>query len=222
MAESANTDNQDLADKKRRALKKVFVIAVAVIAVLAVIDVSVIYISAAPQNSRNEAAQLLLQQIALVEKEAAAGCGLDPCPTEGRLDYIFTDGVKETAETAILKLTKFGFRPDPSVAFHIMPLPDVNGEHLGRSFGFIAFAAHNSVGSKVYVYDDIGGGGVSEVRGNRPYLGINVTGSPPTLFCYTYGFSDSGATVVKKPGSPRIAPDPNDSDACLVVVEAAK
>ena len=220
MAESANTDNQHIADKKRRALKKVLVIAVAVIAVLVVISVSIIY-PRYLKNSRNEAARLLLQQIALAEtaslrEHCSFGCAgsTDSACYEKCSTYVFTDGVIETAEAAIMRLADLGFRPDPSVAFHIMPLTTVYGEPLDRSFCFIALAAHNSVGSKVYFYDNIGWGGVQEVR---------RAVSPPVLSCYQYEFSNSGSPVVKKLGSIRIAPIHKDkSPARLVVVEAAE
>ena len=181
------------------------------------------------RNSRNAAAQNMLRQIALAEKASRTE---DCWNCEG---YSFTDGVSETAEEAISRLTEFGFRPDPYVAFHIMPPVDNNGGTitsinglplsvpLERYIGFVAFAAHNSVGSTVYVFDSAGGWGINEAHENDVYSGITVTNSVVDLLCYKYDPFNTATPVKKKPNSVKFAPDRKDKyTARMVVTVAAK
>ena len=133
--------------------------------------------------------------------------------------YAYTDGLSETAEAAIMKLAEIGFRPDPSVAFHIMRPGLINGVTPNS---FVAFAAHNSVGSTVYVYDNNNGQGVMEARENDGHGGITVTSSAAALFCYKYDESNTAAPVMKKFSATKFAPDPKDTDpARMIVTDAA-
>jgi len=211
--------------KKFFKLKEVFtlkrILAVgAVIAILAMIAVTEHI-----KKSRNNAARDLLQQIVIAEIVIGMECMNCRGITEG---YVFTDGVRETAEEAVARLDKYGysFRPDPSVAFHIMPPAAVGGV---TPKGFIVFAAHNSVGSTVYVYDSIRFRGndiaqsITEARENDVYSGITITDSAIALFRYNYDPSNTAGPVEKKLGQTKIAPAPSDkAPARMVVTVTAK
>ena len=180
--------------KERFTLKKIFtlkkvMVAFAVIAVLAAIAVPLYLIYV--QNSRNSAAQKLLQKIALAEMPIQTECP-SPCPPVDA----FTDGLTETAEEAIMKFAQYGFRPAPA---------DINGE---GPLGFIDFAAHNSVGSTVYVYDNIGGVGIKEARENNVHGGVIIRSDVAALYCYEYDPANTAAPVRKKPTRPNLRPNP--------------
>ena len=135
------------------------------------------------ERERNAAAQSLLQQIAL------ASVALDTAP-EFQEGYVYTvapfvslhsnapEGdcaAVTSAALAVEMLGTFGFRPDPEVAFAIIPGPDGPGQ------SFVAFAAHISEGSPVYIYDNVNHSGVIPYDAN--YKGASV---PDALYPYTY------------------------------------
>ena len=197
MATPADIEKIYLDNKKRRA-RKIKVIAITAITVIAVLTVAVV--SRHIENSPNQSAIEFLQQIRLAEIAAQPDCcGGAPCPSDS-YRYIFTDGVSETAEAAVLKLVQFGFHPDPSIAFHIMPRAAANGNFPPHSYGFIAFAAHNSAGSTVFVFDSTSGrdwnATMLEAHAHEVYGVVTVTGSMLELFRYLYDASHSGAPVV--------------------------
>lgn len=196
--------------KNAAALKKLFTwkrvaIAAAIIAVVAIIAV--------PRhiaNSRTEAVILALEQIALAQMAMQSECMGPPG------EYVFTDGLDETAEQAVEKMSKFGFRPNPSVAFHIMRAPDFHGVKVT---GFVAFAAHNSVGSTVYVYDNISGRGVVELcEIDEVYGDFKAAGFVLDLHSYTFDSSNK-TNLVKKTSIPiQVAPNPKDEILSRMVV----
>lgn len=164
--------------------------AIAIIAILAVIAIPLWqkYI----EYSHNKSTKHLLAQIALTQMVMQPECG--PHPFMG----VYTDGLDETAEEAVMKLVKFGFRPDPSVAFNIMRPEAINGV---LPSGFVAFAAHNSAGSTIYVYDNIGSNGIVEAHENSEYGGVKFYKAAAVLFCYEYDASNTAAPIEKKPYS---------------------
>jgi len=207
------------ASEKIKALKKIITWkkVMVVVAVLVVISVPLCYRHI--KKSRNEAAQTMLRQIALAEiATQTTSCYSWPCN-----NYFFTDGVRATAEEALMVLARFGFRPDASVAFHIMHPGVVDGVALDDSKGFIAVAAHNSVGSTVYVYDSIADAGVQEARENGVYSGVSVNDARESLFRYEYDYSNTAAPIAKKSNAVKFAPDPDDTyPARLIVTVAAE
>ena len=90
------------------------------------------------------------------------------------------------------------------------------------SYGFIAFAAHNSVGSTVYVYDNISGSGVVEVRENDELAGgITATSAVANLFCYAYDPSDKAAPIRKRADTTKFSPAPKDLYPVRMLVTVA-
>jgi len=199
---------------RRSASKKVFtvkivIISVSVIAILAVIAVAIW--QERIKNSRNEIARQCLQQIALAQMASETShCWEHSCPP------FFTDGVKQAPEAAIQIFVNFGFRPDPLVAFHIIPSGVVNDQ---ISKGYVAFAAHNSVGSTVYTYNNIDAIGIVEAREGVEYGGITVIRSVAPLFRYKY--DPSTKMVEKLPNETKFGPDPKDTKPARMVVAVA-
>ena len=136
-------------------------IVVAIIASLAMIAVPMY--SRYIERSRNSASQNMLQQIGLAEiaaqTESVANSG-------GTTGYLFVTTAGNTAN--VTSLMDFGFRPDPNVGFRVE-------EPGGGQDGFIAFACHIAKNSRIYVYDNIAGGGVKEHK-----VGAGIT--PPTSY----------------------------------------
>ena len=209
-------------------------IAVAILAVMDMIAIP-LYI----HNARKDDVQAMFRQIVLVESAIVhEHCGLiwnRFLWVNGRQTceiYYYTDGsFNETAEEALMECARFNFRPDPSVAFHIMPPAAVDGV-IPR--GFIAFAAHNSLGSPVYVFDSLAAdsawkstkikdyetfvyGQINQAREGAVYGGIKFTNSAP-LFCYKYDSSND--TFEKSLNAIRLVPDPNDEYPRRMIVAA--
>jgi len=140
-------------------------IVVAIIAILAMIAVPMYqrYI----ERSRNSAAQSSLQQIALAEMAIQTDGA-----TGGNTDYVFTDGTiaTESDVQALSRLALFGFRPDTSVVITIVS-PAPSGTPPVTPSGFVAYAAHNSNGSILYVYDNISASGVVAAEVGTQYGG---------------------------------------------------
>ena len=104
------------------------------------------------------------------------------------------------------------------IAFHIMHPTVVNGLN---SQDFVAFAAHNSVGSTVYVFDSENDNPYDvsrEARENDIYSGISVDSARMSLSCYEYDAPNPNAQVVKKPGNMTFAPDPNDKTPARMII----
>ena len=141
------------------------------------------------ERSRNSAVQSMLQQIALAQ------VALDTAPEENR-GYVSTDGsTGKLAVTELFDLGRFGFRPDPEVAFAITVAPDGY---------FIAIAGHVDKGSIVYIYDNINSVGVIPYDANyRPPANVKL---PATLHTYAYDdttgkFSQGPARTYTRPGA---------------------
>ena len=119
------------------------------------------------ERSRNAAAQAILQQISFAQ------VALDTSPDENR-GYVSTDGsTGKPAAAELFDLGRFGFRPDPEVAFAITVAPG------GK--GFIAIAGHTAKGSIVYIYEY--SGSVFYYDANyRPPANVKL---PATLHTYT-------------------------------------
>lgn len=156
-------------------------IVVAIIAILATIAVPMYqrYI----ERARNSASQSLLHQLALAEEAYNVDHGVYITNLANNFPI---DGINRTGGTA---LGAYGFRPDVSVGFNVFQAgADGNadgditddGEALA---GYVAYAAHNSVGSRVYVYDSFGSSGVVDVFSNiaavATYSGQPVPGTLP-------------------------------------------
>ena len=189
-------------------------IAITVAAILAMI--SALLYQSYVKNSRNEAARRMVELISLIQ---ISTCNVD-CwgDSDECCSYTFTDGVSETAEAAIMRLVFWGVSPDQSIAFHIMR-PTVSSGASSNSF--VVFAAHNSVGSAVYVYELGRGGGVKEARENEVYSGISVNSARAALFCYKYNSANKAAPVEKKANPAQFAPDPNDKHPARMIVAVA-
>lgn len=208
--------------KKRFALKKLFTLKNVLFAVTITAILAMIAVPRYIQDSRNSAARNILWRIAMTERVTQLECPA-PCPTN---EYAFTDGLNETVEEAIKRIADFGFRPDPAVAFHIMPFAAIDGV---TPPGFIAFAAHSSAGSAVYVYDTVSGGkdlddimeAGRKARENEVIGGLVITSSVAALFCYKYDSSNPAAPVTRNPNRVRFAPDPNDAYPARMLVTAA-
>lgn len=200
-------------EKMRLGIKKIFTLKNLSISVASIAILAVIAIPRYIQNSRNETALKMLQQIALAEMALQS-------EDSGRWDGVYTDGVDETAESAVTQMVQFGFRPDPSVAFHITR-PGV-GAYGFTPTGFVAFAAHNSNGSTVYVYDNVDGGGVVEVRQNDTYAQESVKLSDElfdqALHCYEYDPADKEAPVTRNCNATKFGPDPKDAYPARMVI----
>lgn len=116
-------------------------IVVAIIAILAMIAVPMYqsYI----ENARNASAMALLKQFALANEahNAVPGGG-----------YVTVMGAAANATPAeVGGLLPFGFRPDPNVIFHVIPSVAAGG--------YVIFAASNTVGAPVYMYNSQSGQG---------------------------------------------------------------
>lgn len=149
-------------------------IVVAIVAILAMIAVPMYqkYI----ERSRNTAAQNMLQQIGLSEvasQTEAAAAGITA-------NYITVKAVGDDAN--VTQLMTFGFRPDPNVGFYV--------DQPGTQPGFVAFACHRAVGSQMYVYDNITGGGVKPVTTGAVYATIPQPASLP-IFTLKTGVTEA-------------------------------
>lgn len=210
------SDQKSAAASKKVSSWKKAAIAAALAVILTVIAVPAPEMSS--QDARNEAAQLLLLQIASVEVLMQTKCMLPPSVDA------FTDGIDETAETAVERMAKLGFRPDPSVAFHIMRPPAVDGR---PQQGFIAFAAHNSPGSTVYVcdyyLDTHGDILIIETHEKSVHGDVPLAEAPFDLYCYKYN-SSRKTNPVKKSSTPiQFAPEPGaEAPARMIVAVPAK
>lgn len=121
-------------------------IVTAIIAILAMAAVAMY--SRYIERAHNSVAQSLLQQLAVAEAATAIEAESGNIDISG---FVFFADKTDTPE--VKKLTDLGFRPDPNIGFAVIPL------RSGAS-GFVAFAAHRSVNSLVYVYDDVSFTGV--------------------------------------------------------------
>jgi prepilin-type N-terminal cleavage/methylation domain-containing protein len=111
-------------------------IVLAIIVILALIAVPLYNKHVA--SSSNAAAKDILESIS----KAQNALNETPEELEG---YVFTNA---SPEAAVEALARFGFQPDPNVAFAIVPSVTPEGQS-----SFIALAAHINPGSPVYIYD---------------------------------------------------------------------
>ena len=121
-------------------------IVVAIIAILAMIAVPMYqrYV----ERSRNSAVQALLQQLMLAEVATQTEV------QETGFPLIIGQGTDDLA--ALKRLFDFGFRPDPRVGFVVLEAIDGDGQPLG----VIGYAAYASIGSQLFVYDNVARQGV--------------------------------------------------------------
>jgi prepilin-type N-terminal cleavage/methylation domain-containing protein len=89
-------------------------------------------------SSSNAAATDILKNIS----RAQGALNETPEELEG---YVYTD---VSPAEAVEALARFGFQPDPNVAFAIVPNVTPEGQK-----SFIALAAHTNPGSPIYIYD---------------------------------------------------------------------
>lgn len=179
-------------------------IVVAIIAILAMIAVPMYqrYI----ERSRNSASQSLLQQIALAEMAIQTEGS-----AQGITNFQYVEAAADTG--AVENLGKFGFRPDASVAFVIQrPTAAVNGV---TPVGFVGYAAHKTVGSTMYVYDNIGSTGVIEATATTTYAGM---ASPTTLFAFTFDGSKATGSQAAANGNVTVAPSGGTPNLIKVTV----
>ncbi len=140
-------------------------IVLAIIAILATIAVPMYqrYI----ERARNAAAQSLLKQLALSEEAYNVDHG--QYVTDFQTNRYEIKG-ETGAFAGIAALGVYGFRPDSSVGCSVAP-PNP------ASSGYVAFAAHNSVGSAVYVYDNLAATGVNIAVSGTTYSGVSIPGT---------------------------------------------
>ena len=172
-------------------------IVVAIVAILAMIAVPMYqrYI----ERSRNTAAQNMLQQLALAEvafqTDSAVKASTLNISTTGYLPVeTGTDSVNVT------ELMAWGFRPDPNVAFVVVD-PTSTTEN-----GFVAWACHTALGSRTFVYDNISGGGVQEVRVSNTY----ASAQPAQLLQFRLDPAQATATLLTGNGTVTLTVDSTD------------
>ena len=134
-------------------------IVVAIIAILATIAVPMYqrYI----ERSRNAAAQSLLKQLALAEESYNVD------------SQKYVTDLDDNTDAGLKLLAQYGFRPDRNVAFYVTTPGDA-------AAGYIAFAVHNTSGSQLYVYDNIGASGVNAVVNTATLYGSPTSSTDAT------------------------------------------
>jgi prepilin-type N-terminal cleavage/methylation domain-containing protein len=149
-------------------------IVVAIIAILAMIAVPMYqrYV----ERSRNSATQALLQQLMLAE------VALQTDANETSFALVNGQPTPEDDLDALKRLFDLGFRPDPRVGFAVLEAVDKNGQPLG----IVAYAAYTSIGSQLFVYDNIARQGVRPVPAGYVF--------PPTYAnkLYVFHFDNAG------------------------------
>lgn len=112
----------------------------AVIAVLALIAVPA-YLRYV-ERSRDSDTQALLQQLMLAEISLR---------TEANgVSFALVGGQAQADLDELKRLFDLGFRPDPRVGFAVLESVDADGQ----AQGIIAYAAHDTIGSRLFVYDN--------------------------------------------------------------------
>jgi len=151
-------------------------IVVAIIAILAMIAVPMYqrYV----ERSHNSATQALLQQLMLAE------IAIQTDANETSFALVNGQPTPEDDLTALKRLFDLGFRPDPRVGFAVLEAVDESGQPMG----IIAFAAYISVGSPLFVYDNVARQGVRSVPAGYVF--------PPAYANELYVFNfDSAGTL---------------------------
>ena len=150
-------------------------IVVAIIAILALIAVPMY--SRYVERSRNAATQALLQQLMLAEIATQTDAQ--------EASFALVNGQTPDDLNALKRLFDFGFRPDPRVGFAVLEAVDENGQPLG----IVAYAAYTSIGSQLFVYDNVARQGVRIVPVGYVF--------PPTYAnkLYVFHFDNAGAFI---------------------------
>jgi prepilin-type N-terminal cleavage/methylation domain-containing protein len=181
-------------------------IVVAIIAILAMIAIPMYqrYI----ERSRNSASQSLLQQLALAE----TAYNVD------NADYILVGATG--GDAAVQELGKYGFRPDPQVAFVV----EAATAGSNASPGYVAFAIHVAAGSTLYAYDNIASAGVEAVIVGKEYANGGTYSANAPSDITPYGMKSDGDILMgKAPSSFRNVDGPGSGSSAIqnVVANAA-
>ena len=164
-------------------------IVVAIISILATIAVPSYqgYI----ERARDTAAQAFLKQLALAQEM----CNID------KASYV------DIAHVSVL--TDYGFRPDPDVAF-TMSIPVAT-----EGTGFVAYAAHNSISGKIYIYNSMRGG-AAPYSITEPGTAILPSNN---LLIYTITPAGAGITLTAAKTAVTIGVDIDNADhMCLTAI----
>ena len=173
-------------------------IVVAIVAILAMIAVPMYqrYI----ERSRNTAAQNMLQQVALAEVAFQTDSGVKATGLNiATTGYLTIDVPGDSVN--VTELLSWGFRPDPNVAFKVLP------PAAATESGFVAWACHTALGSRLFVYDNISGGGVQEVRDGSVY----ASAVPTQLLQFRLDPSVATATLMGTNGTVDLDVDATDN-----------
>ena len=142
-------------------------VVVAILSILAMIAVA--RYQSYLERARESAAQSLLQNLALAEFTLKS----NPL---AEADFLPVAGFDAATKNSLIALGDCGFRPDDQIAFIAAPF---TGETPG---GFLLFAAHASVGARVFVYNFVPLNGVRLMDPGAPY----AVALPATIHAYRW------------------------------------
>jgi prepilin-type N-terminal cleavage/methylation domain-containing protein len=159
-------------------------IVVAIMAILAMIAAAryLTYL----ERARESAARTLLQNLALAEFTLKTN-------PMAEADFLPVTGFDAATKANLKTLGESGFRPDEQIAFTAVPF---DGEVPG---GFLLFAAHISLGARVFVYNFVPLNGVRLMDPSGAY----AVALPGTIHAYRWDGSDINlaATLEIDPGA---------------------